>query len=125
MSVVCYFLSYNLRPDDPIVIIYQLDELCVCFAMGRGLTLLSRTESKHPVLRYVKVESGAVVHVGIRDIIVIVERRKTALTTIVNTTTTKAETETARSFGSIPEIASPVCGLAASDGRGEILQMLQ
>ena len=94
MSVVCYFLSYNLRPDDPIVIIYQLDELCVCFAMGRGMPLLSRTESKHPVLRYVKVESGAVVHVGIRDIIVIVERRKTALTTIVNTTTTKAETET-------------------------------
>ena len=94
MSVVCYFLSYNLRPDDPIVIIYQLDELCVCFAMGRGLTLLSRTESKHPVLRYVKVESGAAAHVGTRDITVIAERRKTALTTTANTTTTKAETET-------------------------------
>ena len=94
MSVVCYFLSYNLRPDDHIVIIYQLDELCVCFAMGRGLTLLSRTESKHPVLRYVKVESGAVVHVGIRDIIVNVESRRTALTAIVSVTPTQAETET-------------------------------
>lgn len=94
MSVVCYFLPYNLRPDDLIVIIYQLDELCVCFAMGRGLTLLSRTESKHPVLRYVKVESGAVVHVGIRDIVVIVERRKTALTTIVSVATTKTQAKT-------------------------------
>ena len=40
------------------------------------------------------VEGGAVVHIGIRDIIVIVERRRTAETIIVNTTTTKAEAET-------------------------------
>ena len=33
MSVVCYFVPYNLRPDDLIVIIYQLD---VIINTGRG-----------------------------------------------------------------------------------------
>ena len=45
-------------------------------------------------LLYCFAESGAEDHVGRRDIIANAERRKTAWTTIVNTTTTKAETET-------------------------------
>ena len=75
-------------------------------------------------LLYCFAESGAEVHAGIRDIMAIAERRKTALTTIVNTTTTKAETETACCAGRIPIISTPVGSLAASDGRWKILQVV-
>ena len=65
--------------------------------MGRGLTLLisNRTANTWPCMEDVYlVEGGAVVHVGIRDIIVNVERRRTALTTIVSVSPTQADTIT-------------------------------
>ena len=65
--------------------------------MGRGQTLLisNRTANTWPCMEDVYlVEGGAVVHVGIRDIIVNVERRRTALTTIVSVSPTQADTKT-------------------------------